>query len=293
MENSSEHAQQSSSSWYIVAIICVLVLVGLGYFLMGDNDSSQTQVTQPPPKPEIIAEPEVEPESLEQDNIPLPEEVVLQPAETQPEDPEPVTIQLPSLAESDDWIRDKLPQVTWRKELLKLIIDDDMIRRFVVFTDNFARGNVVYEHSLLVSPAVKFTAKEVISDDVTQLVWDDDITNRFSLYVDLLRTLDSDLLVQWYFELKPLLDEAYAELGYPDEEFTLVLHDAITRVLDMEIPKEPIELVRPSVMYKFKDSSLERLPDADKLLLRIGRDNLLVIKSVLLEINEKLAKNRE
>ena len=45
-------------------------------------------------------------------------------------------------------------------------------------------------------------------------------------------------------------------------------------------------------MYKYKDESLESLDDAEKLLLRLGKENLLVIKSVLLEINEKLAKAR-
>lgn len=51
-----------------------------------------------------------------------------------------------------------------------------------------------------------------------------------------------------------------------------------------------LELTRPSVMYKFADDELESLDDSDKLLLRLGRENLLVIKSILLEINEKLSR---
>jgi hypothetical protein len=51
-------------------------------------------------------------------------------------------------------------------------------------------------------------------------------------------------------------------------------------------------LTRTSVMYKYQDSQLESLDDSDKLLLRIGKENLLIIKSVLLEINEKLARSR-
>ena len=43
-------------------------------------------------------------------------------------------------------------------------------------------------------------------------------------------------------------------------------------------------------MYKYKDEDLEQLSDAEKLMIRLGKDNLLVIKSVLLEINEKLAQ---
>ncbi len=101
---------------------------------------------------------------------------------------------------------------------------------------------------------------------------------------------DSESLVELYIEVKPLISEAYAELGYPDQNFTDVLQDSIVRVLDMELPRQDMTLVRPSVMYKFDNSELEALPETDKLLLRIGRENLLVLKSVLLEFSDKLAK---
>ena len=58
----------------------------------------------------------------------------------------------------------------------------------------------------------------------------------------------------------------------------------------MELPKSSMALIQPSVMYKFADPELESLPDTDKLLLRLGKDNLLVMKSVLLELHEKLAQ---
>jgi len=63
-------------------------------------------------------------------------------------------------------------------------------------------------------------------------------------------------------------------------------------VLDMEIPKERLELIRPSVMYQFKNQEVEKRDDVEKLLLRLGKENLLVIKSVLLEMNEKLSRAR-
>lgn len=290
MENSSSSTHNANSSWVIVALVFIVAIAVIGYFY---------QSATPEPEPvEVITEqessaveemptvipPESEPTIIPDQTV---QETTTEPVEIEPE------IVLPTLNESDNWIREKLPTITWRNELLKLIVDDDMVRRFVVFTDNFAKGTIAYQHSILVKPTGKFSAQEDEIDGQHVLKWDENVTKRFSLYVDLLRTIDSDLLVQWYVELKPLIDQAYGELGYPDEEFTEVLHTAITRVLDMEIPKEQIELVRPSVMYKFKDQDIEQLSDADKLLLRIGKDNLLVIKSVLLEINEKLSRTRE
>ncbi len=283
MDNSQTN---STPGWLIGGIIVIVLAVIVGYFIFQDQSKPE-----PVEQPRLIETPvQVEPE-------PEPEPVVIEP-EPEPEpaaiepEPEPEPL-LPTLDESDAWLTEKLPSITWRKELLKLVIDDDIIRRFVVFTDNFAQGIIAYEHSPLIKPNSAFNAREINENGEVVIKWDDTSSRRFSLYVDLLRSVDSDTLVSWYYELKPLVDEAYRELGYPDEDFTDILQDAITKVLDMEIPKERLELVRPSVMYQFKDLEIESLDDADKLMLRLGKENLLVLKSVLLEINEKIARERE
>jgi hypothetical protein len=43
-------------------------------------------------------------------------------------------------------------------------------------------------------------------------------------------------------------------------------------------------------MYKYQDKEIESLTDADKLLLRLGKENLLAVKSVLFELNEALSQ---
>lgn len=285
---SIQNTEQKQTPWAVIAvIIAAIITFVVYYYVIGVEEKNDTTppvtIEEPAPEPEI----EVIPEPLELDVIepeiePEIEEVV----ELEPE------IILPSLDESDSWFSDKLSNLTWRKELLKLIITDDMIRRFVVFTDNFSQGTLAYEHAPIIAPNTKFSATEEKSPQGLKWHWDESNTRRFSLYVDLLRSMDSEMLVQWYVELKPLIDQAYQELGYPDDEFGDVLQEAITKVLDMEIPKTLPELDRPSVMYKYKDESLESLDDAEKLLLRLGKENLLVIKSVMLEINEKLARAR-
>ena len=282
----------SQTPWAVIVIVLVAIIAVLVWQLM-------PQQTEAPVQPVAVVEPEVtlEPEIIEEEIEPLvveePEQIAVKPEPVVEEEVVEVD-PLPSLDESDSWIQTQLASMTWRKELLKLVINEDMVRRFVVFTDNFAQGLLAYEHSPFTKPSSSFSVLELKEEGTSNatLLWDESSARRFSLYVDLLRSIDSDTLVSWYFEAKPLIDQAYAELGYPEEDFTLILQSAITRVLDMEIPKTPIELTRPSVMYKYKDSELESLDDAEKLLLRIGKDNLLVIKSVLLEFNEKIARER-
>lgn len=283
---SIQNTEQKQTPWAIIAVIIAAIIAFVIYYYVIDGDEDKTvpaavtTVVAIEPEPEIEISPVlVEPDIMEE---PVVEAVV----ELEPE------ILLPTLDESDSWFSTKLPELTWRKELLKLVVTEDMIRRFVVFTDNFSQGTLAYEHTPLITPNVKFTAIESQSDGVVKWQWDEDSARRFSLYVDLLRSMDSDMLIEWYVELKPLIDQAYEELGYPDDDFTEVLHNAITKVLDMEVPKDQPELKRPSVMYKYEDESLESLDDAEKLLLRLGKENLLVIKSVMLEINEKLSRAR-
>ncbi|MEW6990742.1 DUF3014 domain-containing protein [Colwelliaceae bacterium 6441] len=282
MENSQPTSPKAP--WAIIIALVIVILGGL-WFMLAQEEVPEIQ--QKPVIKEVIEEPviEPEPEVIEPEVV---EEIIPEkPLEESVVEPEPL---LPTLEESDEWLTEKLPSITWRKELLKLVIDDDMIRRFVVFTDNFAQGILAYEHSPLIKPTTSFSGREINENGEVVIKWDETSSRRFSLYVDLLRSIDSETLVSWYFELKPLVDEAYRELGYPEEDFTDILQDAISKVLDMELPKERLELIRPSVMYQYKNDDIEQLDDADKLMLRVGKENLLVIKSVLLEISEKISR---
>jgi hypothetical protein len=308
MDNSNQSFDTSSqetknrASWPLIVIIILLVIAIVVAWQFTGNKPVPVVVENPTPA--VVIEPE--PEKVV--SIPEPIVEIDEPEVEIVEEVVPVENPLPSLDESDEWLKIKLPEITWRKELLTLIIDDDMIRRFVVFTDNFSQGIVAYEHSPFILPQIKF-APETDSVSFQETVqnqessqsafqgkqnvwqWNENSSKRFSLYVDLLRSMDSESLVQWYLELKPLINQAYSELGYEDD-FTNTLQDAITRVLDMELPKSSMELIQPSVMYKYANPQLEALPDTDKLLLRLGKDNLLVMKSVLLELHEKLAQQK-
>jgi len=284
--------QNKSTAIAISIIVASIIAILIWYFVVGHKSTPPPVSVAPVAKVVTPTPPVVAPEPV----APAADTAAVETDDSTsaPEaEPEVAKNPLPKLDSSDSYVQTKLAALTWRKELLKLVINDDMIRRFVVFTDNFARGIVAYKQSPLVLPSTEFTAIDSGTQDKQHQElwkWDDKSTRRFSLYVDLLRSFDSETLVQWYIEMKPLINQAYAELGYPDQDFSDTLQQAITRVLDMEIPKQPLEVVRPSVMYKYADPAIEALPDTDKLMLRIGKENLLVIKSVLLEVSEKLSR---
>ncbi|XPF94154.1 DUF3014 domain-containing protein [Colwellia sp. RE-S-Sl-9] len=285
------------SSWALVTIIIVIV-IGLFLswkFFLSDSDMDKAPETINEPvviEAPLVEEPNINEPTDDDINNSIIEESITKTPPVEVIEPEVDTvIEIPVLNESDLWVKEKLSAIIWRKELLELLIDEDMIRRFVVFVDNFSQGNIAYSHSPFIKPSTSFTGKKVaLEGEVQKWEFDESTFKRFSLYVDLFRSVNSETLVEWYKELHPLIKQAYSELGYPDQDFDQVLQVAITKVLDLEFPKENKELVRPSVMYRYKSAEIEALDDADKLMLRIGKDNLLIIKSVLLEINEKLNK---
>lgn len=288
------------SSWVLITVIIVIVI---GMFLVWKflfSNQPIEDVTQIVDEPIVTEVPLDVMTNVDEVPVEIIDDVITESLVLNEESPlemiknEPISI-TPALDQSDSWVQKQLSGIIWKKELLGLLINEDIIRRFVVFVDNFAQGNIVYSHSPFVKPLTSFIAKEQIENDSlgsdSQIFkLDESSFKRFSIYVDLLRAADTDILVEWYKELQPLITEAYSELGYPEQEFKDVLQRSIVKVLDLEFPKGNIELVQPSVMYQYKSLEIEALDDADKLMLRIGKDNLLIIKSVLLEINEKIIK---
>lgn len=293
MNISDEDSNQSS--WTLIVVILTIVLAIFLFWKFGFSDDSNENLIEEPivqilPEDVIIENDVLEDlailDPIDEINDQEALDVVVTPEYT---DVIELTENKPvvQLNESDSWVQEKLMSIIWRKELIDLFVDEDMIRRFVVFVDNFSQGNISYNNSPVVKPVGKLKVLNESNNNQPMII-DESSFKRFTKYVELLRAIDTDILVQQYSEFEPLLKEAYSELGYPDSDFKDKLQSAITKVLDVEFPKGKATIIRPSVMYKYEDQDIESLDDTDKLMIRMGKENLLIIKSVLLEINEKL-----
>lgn len=271
-----------------LAIVAVLSLAGLAflaYLAMTFESPEQTrtvEIEQPVPRPpepvrEIpeTTEPEVdEAEETEPAGpLPLPEELVA--AGQAPEEPaEP----LPELGESDEFVLERLTEMEPGARLLRLVTPEEVIRRFVVFTDNVARDSLP-QLDYPVRPVEQDMIVEEVDDNL--YVMDEASHERFDPLVDTLVSLEVDQAMAIYEALQPLFSEAYAELGYGEQDFDGVVVDAIDRVLATEVPEGPYQLIRPSVMYEFADSSLENLSPVEKQLIRLGPENTARLKERL------------
>ncbi|MGB0893185.1 MAG: DUF3014 domain-containing protein [Parashewanella sp.] len=282
---------KSGGVFALIAFVLAIIAVA-GYFYF-----SQPQPVQPEPISETVTIPEALPEKpLPTENIPEPEPEPL-PVEPEPT-PEPIaeTTQtkpaepkaepLPSLEQSDGFLHQQALTALKGISINNLLVNKNIARQFVVFVDNLAHGAVARKASPLFGPKQEFSVLEVEN----KIYLDPDSYHRYDLYADLLATLNKQALVTTYTKVLPILDNAFSELGYEGTRFNRRLKQAIKEMLDAPILEHPLELTSISVNYRFKNKNLESLPDAQKLMIRMGPENTKKVKIALKEIYNMLPR---
>lgn len=279
----SQQSQQPSGSGQSIyyaglAAVAIVIVVAL-FFLFRGKDEITEPVALPPPAieatPEVATLPELEPEVVEPENSAEAAQQV--PAETTPIVTAPQLPPLPALDESDKAVTADLLALKWKAGLAALFNQEDMIRHFVVTVDNVAQGQLVAGHQVLVAPKGAYLV-DTLSDDRFQVT--EDNAQRYEPYIQLLESVPARQLLALKQRYQPLLDEAFAELGYPDITFDQRLRQALDVLLSTpSVP--PAELARPSVMYTYADPALEALPEAQKQVLRLSASQQQRFKATL------------
>lgn len=278
-----------------LAIIAALSLVGvifLVYLAMTFEPPESTRtvtIDTPVPRPvervmpaadPVIADPAPAQPAPELVTIPIAPEVV-------PE-PEVATEPLPSLNTSDSFVISRLASMERGASLLRVLAPEDLIRKFVVFVSNVAEG----ELPLLEYPLRRLESDFVVTEIDTNLFEMANATHRrFDPLIDILVALDPQQGVSVYRALRPLFQEAYAEIGYQGS-FDAVLVQAIDQILNAPAENGPFQLIKPSVMYLYAESRIEDMTPVQKQLLRLGPENTAKLKSVLPAYRERLQAGR-
>ncbi len=260
----------------IIALVVVgLAIVGFIIYSVTSTEPEPQVVSQPiaipEPEPVVVkAEPETEIEL---------EPVVVEPVEIQEEDG-PAFV-LPLLDDSDQLIRDGVVSLTRHEGVNVWLSPNELIRKFVAFVDGVANGQVVKEPVRILTPEGPFLVRQ-ISDEVYLL--DNVSYKRYDFFTAVVVSLDARRAAEFFLLVKPMLQEAYDELGYPNKNFDDVVFQAIGRLLETPVINEPIRLVRPVVMYEFENKKLESLSAAQKQLIRMGPRNTRTLQVKLSEI---------
>jgi hypothetical protein len=191
---------------------------------------------------------------------------------------------LPKLEASDAFIRELARVLSANPEWARWLLGESLVRRLVASVDNVAEGRSPNPHVSFLAPKEAFRARErpgaTTIDPVSY--------GRYDLVAEVVASLDAKGCARLFGETRPLFQDAYRELGYPDRSFDDRLAKAIQVLLATPEPKGEIEL-RPGVKsWRLADPALQSLAPVQRQFLRMGPDNVSKVKRKLREIAEEL-----
>ncbi|HEX9722676.1 MAG TPA: DUF3014 domain-containing protein [Vicinamibacteria bacterium] len=239
-------------------LVVLLLLIGAGFYFF------YWQRGEPEPEPAPVVE-------------------VPEPTETEIEETAP-PVELPPLGESDAFLRELVAKLSSNPRLTAWLVNDNLIRRFTMIVDNIADGVSPRAHLLFLEPEEEFR----VIERAESLYIDPASYSRYDAVGEVFASLDAEGSAELYRMVKPLIDEAYAEVGRPDRSFDQTLALAMRDLLETPVPEDSVEVVPRIKTYALANPRLESLTDAQKHFFRMGPDNVLRIQVKLRELAPKL-----
>lgn len=270
---------------FIIALAsaCALALVFL-LINQASNDSEQSELELMG----IIPEQPIEQAYIEE--IAVPTATIPQPSQEAPAEEEAsseVEVQtptLPRLDSSDTFFRDLLLSDKPNTDIISWLQADDLIRRTASYLDGLARGSMLSKIFPLTNPQGKFTTHQQ-----GDMIWlNAGNYERYDSTVNAIMSLDMQRIAAIFHLIRPLLEKAFAELGYQPRQMDGIILRSIDNILATPVIVEPLQLYSESVTYKFSDPKLEALLPIQKQLIRTGPENTQRIQQQALALKRAL-----
>jgi len=244
----------------IVAVLLALMVVVFLVFMLPDWDKK-------PPEDTPIAAP-----------LPIPEPTPsLQERMSE-------RLQGTTLKTSDTVIRELVAQLSSRPELAAWLVNEDLVRRFVASVDNMSEGASPRQHLEFMAPDGAFQVQE----RGDRLVVASASYDRYDNAAAVIDSLDTPGTAALYRELKPLIDEAYAEISPRGANFDDRLAEVFDQLLAVPVLSGDVEVEQKVVTYTYADPRLEGMTAAQRQLLRMGPDNVAMTQAKIREIRAAL-----
>ncbi|MGE5245774.1 MAG: DUF3014 domain-containing protein [Betaproteobacteria bacterium] len=187
------------------------------------------------------------------------------------------SIELPPLGQSDALVRQLVGRLSSHARVAQWLATDQLVRNFTVVVTNIANGHTPTAHLQKMRPTGDF----VVSHDEQGTFIDPASYQRYDTYADAVSGLDPQGTARVYETLKPRIQEAYRELGYPEGDFDAALRRAIVLLLQTPVVEGRIDVAGAGGLYSFTDDRLEALDGAQRQLLRMGPRNERLVQDEL------------
>ena len=170
--------------------------------------------------------------------------------------------------------------------LSTLIVNESIIANMVATVVNTADGKLPENVSMLTAPKNKFS---VFTQGDNQFITPESFT-RYNVYAQTFAAIETDSLLRLLNDYNDEITTQFAQITLPNSDFNLTLINAINELLDTPTVSLPIAVESDSVMYRFVNPQLEALSPAQKQLVRMGPDNMRLVKRKLRELRDALSQ---
>ncbi len=280
MQEKNFNGSGASIYWGIATVVTIL-FIGLAWYFFSDREEVATEVNTE----QFLVIPEEKTDSLDR----------FQPAEL--DDSERLAVDsdteglleneadgLPELEQSDEDFTKDLLAVS--PQIQPFLFADEQIKKYVFSINDMAQG---FRPPLKRLREIAFTEPFLVTEEAGRIYMSPQAYHRYDQLALAIDSIDVQVAATVYKRYLPLLQSVFAEFSYPNN-FTIgdSIKAATAKVLQAPVITAKIELIRPSVQYKFADPALENLSPLDKQMLRMGPENTRMIQTKLRQIIEAI-----
>lgn len=194
------------------------------------------------------------------------------------------------LDKSDEAVRDLVAADAVPAAVKNWLEHKEIVRTVVAAVDSIARGESPAAQLPFLAPEGKFMAR---AQDGT--LWlDPQSFRRYDALVGAFIAIPDKTWIFWYKKLRPTLEKAFRELGYPGITFDQRIQQALEQLTQVPpLPQKEVALEKKVLSYAFADAELENLNPAQKHLLRLGPDNAARVQKKLRALAAALHSSRK
>jgi hypothetical protein len=211
--------------------------------------------------------------------------VVQQPAPTPVTSLTPDTgvVEASNTDDGDDGLfRAAVARLSTHPQLAAYLVNDRLLRRFVLSVDAIAGGYSPADEIEFLRPERAFMVRE----DEGRLVIASGTYRRYNVVTEVFESFDSDGAIELYRRFSPRLEAIYGEVGWANDSFEIRLREAIDHLLEVTAPTGQVEVEQRAIVYAYAEDDLENLTVAQKHLLRMGPQNVGIIQAKLRELRD-------
>jgi hypothetical protein len=260
----------SQKIMWVGLAVAAAAIIALAYFLFlaPPADETQTVITDAP--------------------APAPPASPTAAAREDGDDPAIIPLDL-DLEQSDAAVRKLVGEDGVPASLKSWLRQKELVRTVVAVVDAIARGESPAPLLPFLAPAEKF---QVMERD-GELRMDPQGFRRFEPLVNAFTAVPDRTWITWYRTLRPTLEKAFRELGYPGITFAQRLRQAGAQLLRTPQFTDRIALERKVMSYALADPGLEALTPAQKHMLRLGPVNAERVRKKLRALGAQLGTEKE